>query len=772
MRGLSEMVKMANWRKTTKKSRAATFALLVGGALGVGGANLAATAEDGASGSRRLEAVAKGEDSCFALLVGVDKYDELSPLGCASSDAKALRDVLLEIGFPEENVWMLTSDGSRRERPTKENIEDALDEILEESGPNATVLVALSGHGYETRDGEASFCPKDVEVEEIGDETYVTKDSAIMVDEVTTLLRRDDAKFKMLIVDACRETASTKSARKGRARSFSKPDASGIAFLQSCRSSELSYEDAEFGRGIFTHYFIEGLRGAAGRGDGGASFLDVCGYAASKTKERARKTHKASQTPYYEFAGSDFWLKEPTGNAADALYREGRALAFGLNGTKIDGVRGLELLTQAAEAGSMEAQAELAQLYWSGCEGTAPDAVKAFALAQEPARRGNPFALGLLGEYYRLGRVVDKDEAQAEAYFKRAFQELEKLAENGDARAKTYCGISLLAGKGCQKNQKAGMELLREAAELQYPRAMARLASFYIRGDGVEKDLEFATQWLQEAADAGEAEAMLLFGVLYMLEGKAETAVQWWRQGAGLNDSMSMFGLGNCYNEGNGVEKNEAIAVEWFRKSAEMGNADAMNRLGVAYGAGAGVEKNTVKGFEWYRKSAEMGNADAMFSISVCYLNGAGVEENEAEAFKWAEQSAQAGCENAWYALGLLYANGWGTDVDKTKAFEYFHKGAEAGIADAMVKLGNCYLEGEGVAQDYEKAEEWYRRAAELKNPLGMVGLVRLYFNGLGVTQDFDEAKKWLNEAEKYGDEKLKEAVKKMKAILARLESE
>lgn len=196
MRGLSEMVKMANWRKTTKKSRAATFAFLVGGALGFGGANWAATAEDGASGSRRLEAVAKGEDSCFALLVGVDKYDELSPLGYASSDAKALRNVLLEIGFPEENVWMLTSDGSRRERPTKENIEEA-------------------------------------------------------------------------------------------------------------------------------------------------------------------------------------------------LCREGRELAFGLNGTKIDGVRGLKLLTQVAEAGSLDAQAEPAELYWSGCEGTDPDAPKAFALAQEPTRRGN-----------------------------------------------------------------------------------------------------------------------------------------------------------------------------------------------------------------------------------------------------------------------------------------------------------------------------------------------------------------------------------------------
>lgn len=53
-----------------------------------------------------------------------------------------------------------------------------------------------------------------------------------------------------------------------------------------------------------------------------------------------------------------------------------------------------------------------------------------------------------------------------------------------------------------------------------------------------------------------------------------------------------------------------------------------------------------------------------------------------------------------------------------------------------------------------------------------MLVLFALYIKGASVTQDFDKAKKWLNEAEKYGDEELKEKVKEIKAKSEQLESE
>ncbi|MBQ6827872.1 MAG: caspase family protein, partial [Thermoguttaceae bacterium] len=442
---MSKTVKMGKMRK-------AAFALLTATFFGVATSDAPAQTSD-ASGSRALEVVAKESSSCYALLIGVDKYDNITPLNYASSDAEAIRETLLKIGFPEENIWRFTSKGSRYELPTKANIEKAFEEILAEAGPNATIFVAMSGHGFETKDGEAAFCPKGVVVEEIDGETVVTRESAIVVNDITKRLREDDAKFKLLIVDACRESATTKNAVPSAGRPFAKIDASGVAFLQSCQTKQFSYEDAEFGRGLFTHFFIDGLNGAADAdGDGGVSFLDVCGYASRMTQERAKKVFKGDQTPHFRFDGSDFWLKEPTGKPgpkvdAAELYRQGRELAFGLDGRKIDGKRGFELLTQAAEAGSSDAKGALAYLYYEGCAATPPRLSEAFKFAKEAADAGNPLGQYVLGSCYREGRGAVKNATRAKEQFKAARAGFEKLA-NDDQLASTFLGVCLLYGYG------------------------------------------------------------------------------------------------------------------------------------------------------------------------------------------------------------------------------------------------------------------------------------------------------------------------------------
>ena len=325
MREIRKIKRLSKAGKTGERRRSlAALFLTLGAATLPSWPGLASAQTSVERGSRAMEVVAKESASCFALLVGVDKYENITPLNYAGSDARAIRETLLKIGFKEENIWMFASDGSRYEQPTKANIERAFKEILAEAGPGATIFVALSGHGFETQDGEAAFCPKGVEVEIVDGAKVVTRETAIVVNDITAALRKDDAKFKLLIVDACRESATAKNAGGATGRPFENIDASGVAFLQSCQTRQFSYEDAEFDGGLFTHYFIEGLNGAADAdGDGGVSFLDVCGYVSRKTQERALAVFKSKQTPRVLFDGSDFWLTEPTrtpggGNATSA----------------------------------------------------------------------------------------------------------------------------------------------------------------------------------------------------------------------------------------------------------------------------------------------------------------------------------------------------------------------------------------------------------------------------------------------------------------------
>ena len=275
-----------------------------------------------------MDVVAKETGKRGALLVGVDECETLTPLEYASSDARRLRDALVEIGFPSESIWTFVGDGRIRERPSRDQILKALDETLEASGPDSTVLIALSGHGFETEDGDAAFCPEDVDAKQIDGKIVVSSETAILIEDVAERLKADDARFKMLIVDACREPASTEKSAAKRARPFSPiPDANGVAFLQSCESREFSWEHPELEGGVFTAFFAEGLRGAADAdGDGGVSFLDVCNYATSQTQRFVREKRDAKQTPFYRFSGVvDFWLKPPTrtpdggGNATSSV---------------------------------------------------------------------------------------------------------------------------------------------------------------------------------------------------------------------------------------------------------------------------------------------------------------------------------------------------------------------------------------------------------------------------------------------------------------------
>lgn len=173
-----------------------------------------------------MEAVAKDAGKRGALLVGVDEYETLTPLEYASSDVRKLRDALVEIGFPSDSIRTFVSDGRIRERPSRKRIWAALDEMLAASGPDSTVLVALSGHGFETKNRGAAFCPEDVEVETFGGRKVVNPETAILIEDVAERLRKDDAKFKLLIVDACREPASTERSATRRKRRFTASPAS------------------------------------------------------------------------------------------------------------------------------------------------------------------------------------------------------------------------------------------------------------------------------------------------------------------------------------------------------------------------------------------------------------------------------------------------------------------------------------------------------------------------------------------------------------------
>ena len=188
---------------------------------------------------------------------------------------------------------------------------------------------------------------------------------------------------------------------------------------------------------------------------------------------------------------------------------------------------------------------------------------------------------------------------------------------------------------------------LQRSAENGDAKAMTELGKCYYLGKGVEKSGDKAFQWLSKAADGGNANAFYWLGACYQYGfGTAKDpakAVELYTKGADLGDHESMNSLGVCLKRGIGILQNLDRALYWYNKAAELGDAYAMNNLGTCYYLGEGVTKDLEKAVYWYSKGAELGNGNAMGNLAICYDNGDGVPADKNEAYKWYKKAMDNG---------------------------------------------------------------------------------------------------------------------------------
>ncbi len=629
------------WGKPTARTTVAA-ALAFGVALLTGGfvdGDEPQAANDGAR-SLIAESIDKSPSKCFALLVGVNQYENgLAPLNYATSDALALKETLVKIGFPEESVQVFFTSANVSEHPTKKRIMRAFERIIAEADEESAIFVSFSGHGFETKDGAVAFCPTDVVVDFSEKPPIVEKETAIVINDVAEALRGSKARFKMLVVDACRAAAGAKNVDEGNGW-LVRPDATGLAFLQSCDSGQISWEHSSLGRGVFTHFLIEALEGKAATNDGGVSFLGAGSYVARKTREFARKNCNATQTPFQEFKGVDFWIVEPKVGDAELACREGREAWTGENGKNIDGAKAFALLTKAEAAGSLAARAFLAHIRLDGAPDVEVDAEEAFRLAQEPARQGDAHAYVALALCYLQGLGVGRNEKKGSEYFRKAFEGFQKLAETGDIEATRFLGCLYGNGYGVKADREKAAELIKLAADGGSVRAKGDLGLCYVYGYGCEKNVAEGLDLLEKACASGFAQAAQTLGAIYSsqypnagVEKDDAKAFEYFRKGSEGAWAAATTDLANAYRYGCGVEKDEAKALELYEEAARANEANAIATLGEAYFNGLlGKEKDPKKAVEYWKRAADMEHIAALERLQYCYENGIGVKKSPSMA--------------------------------------------------------------------------------------------------------------------------------------------
>jgi formylglycine-generating enzyme required for sulfatase activity len=233
----------------------------------------------------------------WAVLIGVDDYAHLNPLNYCGGDMLALRERLIRSGFDADRVVLLHDKAEKAKyRPSKANIETEIALILDSAEREDVVLVAFGGHGV-YRNGTGYLCPYDAN----------TDDPATLISlaKLYADFQRCPARFKLAIVDACRNNPVRGEGRTAEARDralkFAQsieraPD--GIVVLNSCSAGQEAKADDDLKHGVFTHFLLKGWEGDADTDrDGVVTLGELFTYTGRQTADYVRLNYSAIQKP-------------------------------------------------------------------------------------------------------------------------------------------------------------------------------------------------------------------------------------------------------------------------------------------------------------------------------------------------------------------------------------------------------------------------------------------------------------------------------------------
>lgn len=285
---------------------------------------------------------------------------------------------------------------------------------------------------------------------------------------------------------------------------------------------------------------------------------------------------------------------------------------------------------RAATQGNVQAANMIASLYWQDA-GTPKDYCGAVSMLLKFANTGDHIAAFQLGQCYKNGWGVPRDDARARYWF---------LQAQGD-------GSCL----GCIDARKELIGLGGSSTGLPSVSAMKLDAH-----DRKVLDRE------RQAAAKGDVAAQLWLGKVYLtgnLNGKVIQAdpaksFAWYRKAAARGNPSAEDNVGSAYQNGSGVKRDEAKALAWYRKAADAGDAQGETDLANMYYYGQGVPKDDSRAFAWYRRAADQNQADAENAVGFMYERGQGVQVDSAQALAWYRRSVAQGSAAAQRNLGRL----------------------------------------------------------------------------------------------------------------------
>lgn len=352
---------------------------------------------------------------------------------------------------------------------------------------------------------------------------------------------------------------------------------------------------------------------------------------------------------------------------------------------EVDYKKAFELYILSANQGNIDAQLALADFYENGL-GVPKDIKKSLEYLEQAVFQGDMTA------HYKLAAQVDDE---------RSLILFKAVANDRDAKFYAEANVKLGAYHvNILKDDKAGCEYYRSAANVRHNEGQFQLGLCYFNGIGVEKDLDKAYKLFLDAANNHciEAQYHLAINLLYNTPFKQDVtlAVNLLHRAINRKHAASACQLAILYENGSApFAKNMAKAIKYYTKSAKAGDAVAKFALSNIYRCGTGVKENNSLAnqlFEEAWKATELPEDSKAKTEDEIKLH---------KSFNLYQLASDRSHAEGAYRLGLLYENGIVSPKNDSLASNNYEIAATCGHAKALARLMYLVDLKNGYAQYY-----------------------------------------------------------------------
>ncbi len=549
----------------------------------------------------------------WAVLVGVNKFAsvDIPTLHYAENDVTAVRNVLLNVGFPTQNIFTLTNTEA-----TRDGIQRVLSSTLKRvTGPNDRVFVFFSTHGVTQSLGsggeEGFLLPYDADPTDLA---Y----TALSMQDLKRIGKRWKAKHVLMAIDACFSGYSLV-----RAQPTAPSDKRYWELLTKSRAIQVITAGTkeqpvleEDGYGVFTAKLIEGLQGHADQNrDGMIPLMELAGW---MHKRVAQASDYKQDLQYGNLDGNgQFVFTLPTKSLAyqDPFAGEGNA-----KGSWIGSIMHLfhkERISSIVKG----SPAELAGLKI----GDVPQKVNQQAIKSDkelaavlsnlnPGRRVS-LTINRKGNIIRLP-LWPMGLTQARDF-------LQRNCHKDDAESCAELGSFFVTGKGGVRNAAMSIKFFQKACDLDSWLGCFALGSKYSESSAFSKKEAESYRFLKKSCDLAPSQACVMAG-LYVWGKHTDSPVEVKKaltlgeKGCRGGDAFSCFYL-STYFQSLAMDNNQAMVfqkqyVKVLRKDCEEGYYMSCALLGTEYAKTdglAGPGQDLKKSQHYFVKACKLGGGDS-----------------------------------------------------------------------------------------------------------------------------------------------------------------